>query len=175
MTLNCIHIIIVTGSFLYWCVMRSASRLFFVCSCFYLRILIISYLATFLGTNSLSVLMCHKTVNQSIHKKMLLKFKTQKQLSSQTCQTVQSCNPFFYVELCQRAMNGKVWTILEIRLICSIDFQCLIGSLRYVEQFFEIYSIYGIEQIRGTVCNKISVAPLWNMFVMFDGSVVTQI
>jgi len=27
---------------------------------------IISYLATFLGTNSLSVLMCHKAINQSI-------------------------------------------------------------------------------------------------------------
>jgi len=34
---------------------------------YYLRILIISYLATFLGTNSLSVLMCHKAVNQSIN------------------------------------------------------------------------------------------------------------
>jgi len=33
----------------------------------YLRILIISYLATFLSTNSLSVLMCHKAVNQSIN------------------------------------------------------------------------------------------------------------
>jgi len=33
---------------------------------FYLRILIITYLATFLGTNSLYVLMCHKAVNQSI-------------------------------------------------------------------------------------------------------------
>jgi len=32
----------------------------------YLRILIISYLATFLGTNSLSVLMCRKVaINQS--------------------------------------------------------------------------------------------------------------
>jgi len=35
-------------------------------SCIYLRILIISYLATFLGTNNLSVLMCRKAVNQSI-------------------------------------------------------------------------------------------------------------
>jgi len=34
---------------------------------FYLRILIISYLATFLGTNSLSVLMCRKqSINQSL-------------------------------------------------------------------------------------------------------------
>jgi len=32
---------------------------------YYLRILIKSYLATFLDTNSLSVLMCHKAVNQS--------------------------------------------------------------------------------------------------------------
>jgi len=66
MTLNCIHIFIVTGSFLYWCVMRLASQRFFIHSCIYLRILIISYLATFLGTNSLSVLMCRKAVNQSI-------------------------------------------------------------------------------------------------------------
>jgi len=65
MTLNCIHNFIVTGSFLYWCVMRLASQRFFIHSCIYLRILIISYSATFLGTNSLSVLMCRKTVNQS--------------------------------------------------------------------------------------------------------------
>jgi len=62
MTLN-FH---VTGSFLYWCVMRPASQRFFVHSCIQLQILIISYLATFLGTNSLSVLMCRKAVNQSI-------------------------------------------------------------------------------------------------------------
>jgi len=68
MTLNCIHIFIVTGNFLYWCVMRPASQRFFIHSCIYLRILIISYLATFLGTNSLSVLMCRKAVNQSINR-----------------------------------------------------------------------------------------------------------
>jgi len=51
--------------FLYWCVMRPASQRFFIHSCIYLRILNISYLATFLGTNSLSVLMCLKAVNQS--------------------------------------------------------------------------------------------------------------
>jgi len=66
MTLNCIHIFIVTGSFLYWCVMRPASQRFFIHSCSYLRILITPYLATFLGTSSLSVLMCRKTINQSI-------------------------------------------------------------------------------------------------------------
>jgi len=66
MTLNCIHIFIVTGSFLYWCVMRPASRRFFIHSCIYLRILIISYLATFLGTNSLSVLMCRKAVTNTV-------------------------------------------------------------------------------------------------------------
>jgi len=65
MTLNCIHIFIVTGSFLYWCVMRPASQRFFIHSCIHLRILIIPYLATFLGTKSLSVLMCRKAVNQS--------------------------------------------------------------------------------------------------------------
>jgi len=41
--------------------MRPASQRFFIHSCIYLRILIISYLAT----NSLSVLMYHKAVNQS--------------------------------------------------------------------------------------------------------------
>jgi len=66
MTLNCIHIFIVTGSFLYWCVMRPASKRFFIHGCIYRWILIISYLATFLGTNSLYVLMCRKAVNQSI-------------------------------------------------------------------------------------------------------------
>jgi len=64
MTLNCINIFIVTGSFLYWYVMRPVSQRFFIHSCIYLRILIISYLATFLGTYSLSVLMCRKVVNQ---------------------------------------------------------------------------------------------------------------
>jgi len=70
MTLNCIHIFIVTGSFLYWCVMRPASQRFFlhgcIC-CIHLRILIVFYLATFLGTNGLSVLMCRKAINQSIN------------------------------------------------------------------------------------------------------------
>jgi len=45
--------------------MRPASQRFFIHSCIYLRILIISYLATFLGTNSLSVLMCRKAINQT--------------------------------------------------------------------------------------------------------------
>jgi len=66
MTLNCIHIFIFTGSFLYWCVMRPASQRFFIHTCIYLWILIISYLATFHGTNSFSVLMCRKAVNQSM-------------------------------------------------------------------------------------------------------------
>jgi len=66
MTLNCIHIFIVTGSFVFWCVMRPASQRFFIHSCIYLRIMIISYSATFFGTNNLSVLMCRKEVNQSI-------------------------------------------------------------------------------------------------------------
>jgi len=47
--------------------MRPASQRSFIHSCIYLRILILSYLATFLGTNSLSVLMCRKAVNQSIN------------------------------------------------------------------------------------------------------------
>jgi len=67
MMLNCIHIFIVTGSFLYWCVIKLASQRFFIHSCIYLRILIKCYLATVLGTNSLSVLMCRKAINQSIN------------------------------------------------------------------------------------------------------------
>jgi len=67
MTLNCIHIFFVTGSFLYWWVMRPAGQRFFMHMCIYLRILIISYLETFLGTNSLSVLMCRKAINQSMN------------------------------------------------------------------------------------------------------------
>jgi len=66
MTLPCIHIFIATGSFLYWCVMMPATMRFFIHSYINLRILIISYLATFLGTNSLSVPMCRKAVNQSV-------------------------------------------------------------------------------------------------------------
>jgi len=47
--------------------MRLASQRFFIHSCIYLRILIISYLSTFLGTNSLSVLIAVKqSINQSI-------------------------------------------------------------------------------------------------------------
>jgi len=45
--------------------MRPASQRFFIQIYIYLRILIISYLATSLGTSSLSVLMCRKAVNQS--------------------------------------------------------------------------------------------------------------
>jgi len=52
---------IFTGSFLYWCVMRPASQ-FFTHNCIHLRILFISNLVTFFGTNSLSVLMCRKAV-----------------------------------------------------------------------------------------------------------------
>jgi len=79
-TLNCIHIewcpghdvklhphFIVTGIFLYWFVMRPASQHFFIHNCIHLRILIISNLVTFLGTNSFSVLICRKAVNQSIN------------------------------------------------------------------------------------------------------------
>jgi len=63
-TLNCFHIFIVTGSFLYRCVMRPASQLFLL-SCIYLRIFILPYLATCLGTYlCLYVLMCRKAVNQ---------------------------------------------------------------------------------------------------------------
>jgi len=47
--------------------MRPASQRFFIHSCIYLRILIISYLATFHGTIGLSVLMCRKAVSQSIN------------------------------------------------------------------------------------------------------------
>jgi len=42
----------VPGSFLCWCVIRPANQPFFIHSCIYVRILIISYLATFLGTKS---------------------------------------------------------------------------------------------------------------------------
>jgi len=72
MSLTCIHIFIITESFSYWCVMRPASLRFFIYSCIYLRIVFISYLATFLGTNSLSVLMCHKAVNQSSNRNIHL-------------------------------------------------------------------------------------------------------
>jgi len=40
---------------------------FFIHSCIYLRILTISYLATFLGTNSLSVLICGKSIKSKIY------------------------------------------------------------------------------------------------------------
>jgi len=66
MTLNCIHIFIITGSFFVLMCHEAGQSAFFIYSCIYLQILIISYLATYLGTNSLSVLMCCKAVNQSI-------------------------------------------------------------------------------------------------------------
>jgi len=81
MALNCIHTeccpghdvnFIVAGSFLYSCVIRPASHRFFIHSCIFLRILIITYWATFLGTNSLFVLMCRKTINQSINQSISL-------------------------------------------------------------------------------------------------------
>jgi len=52
--------------------MRPASQRFFIHSCIYLRMLIMSYLATFLGTNGLSVLMCRKAVNQSINHGLII-------------------------------------------------------------------------------------------------------
>jgi len=60
MTLNCIRIFIVTGSFFYWCVIRPARQRFFI----YLRILIISYLATFFA---LIDFLCWCAVKQSIN------------------------------------------------------------------------------------------------------------
>jgi len=72
MTLNCIHIFIVTGSFLYWCVMRSASQRFFIRSCVYLRIFDHILFSNVFGTNSLAVLMCRKAVIQSIAEMRLL-------------------------------------------------------------------------------------------------------
>jgi len=55
MTLNCIHIFIVTGSSLYWCAMRPTNQHFFIHSCIYLRILIISCsTSTILGSNGLN-------------------------------------------------------------------------------------------------------------------------
>jgi len=45
---------------------QSALR-FFIHNCIHLRILIISNLVTFLGTDSLYVLMCREAVNQSIN------------------------------------------------------------------------------------------------------------
>jgi len=72
----------------------------FVCNdtkyiAFFFLILIISYLATFLGTNSLSVLMCLKEVNQSIN---LLKVQSSDKVSRQTLTTSRvtfsnCCNP----------------------------------------------------------------------------------
>jgi len=59
---------IVTGSFLYWCVMRPASQRFFINSCIYLRILILSYFLTFLGTNSF---LCWCAVKQSINQNQI--------------------------------------------------------------------------------------------------------
>jgi len=51
-----------------------SNQRFFIHSCIYLRILIISCLATFIGTNNLSVLIADvpKTVNQSINYSSLL-------------------------------------------------------------------------------------------------------
>jgi len=71
MTSNCIHIFIVTSSFLYWSFLRPAPSVSSY-SCIYLRISIISYSATFLGTDSLSVLMCRKAVTQLINQSIAL-------------------------------------------------------------------------------------------------------
>jgi len=74
MTLNGIHtvfhIFIVTGGiFVLWCY-EAASLQFYIHACIYLQILIISCLATFLGTKSLSVLIIvqsSQSINQSIN------------------------------------------------------------------------------------------------------------
>jgi len=71
LTLNCIHIFIVTGSYFVLMCHEAVQSAFLIHSFIYLRIVIISYLATFLGTNSLSVLMCRKAINQSINQSCL--------------------------------------------------------------------------------------------------------
>jgi len=86
MTLNCIHIFIVTGSFLYWCVIKVVSLRFFIQSRIYLRIFSISYLATFLGTSQ-SVLMCRKAVNQSMSHALSLSTPTISQYHKITTST----------------------------------------------------------------------------------------
>jgi len=53
----------VTGNFLYWCVMRPTSQRFSIYRCIYTRI----FFSNVSCTNSLSVLMCRKAVNQSIN------------------------------------------------------------------------------------------------------------
>jgi len=53
MTLNCIHIFIITGSFLYDVLAGQSDQRFFIHNCIDLRIWIISSLATFPGTKSL--------------------------------------------------------------------------------------------------------------------------
>jgi len=102
MTLNCIHIFIVTGNVLYWCVMRPASQRLFIYSCIYLRFLIISYLATLLDTNSFSVLMCRKAVNQSINQCVVNVLITLWQDHGAT--THVSCT-YYLIVICQCVVN----------------------------------------------------------------------
>jgi len=107
MTLNCIHIFIVTGSFLHWCVMRPASQRFFIHSWIYWRILIISYLATFLSTdNSLYMLMCRKAVNQSIaHVQLSISLKKLDFIVKFKCNISCQSNIFLITFLLQIVVN----------------------------------------------------------------------
>jgi len=117
MTLNCIHIFIVTGSFLYCCVMRPASQRFFIHSCIYILILIISYLATFHGTNSLSVLMCRKAVNQ---------FKQSRQATSTPRQDV-----WWQLVLCTCTFCAAwklVLNVVSFCFVCTASLQFAVRS-----------------------------------------------
>jgi len=115
MTLNCIHIFVVTGSFLYWCVRRPASQRFFIRGCIY-WILIISYLATFLGTNSLSVLMCRKAVNQSFWK---VEFFSTFILNWQHCSVA-----LHFCRYCTAKCKGSSWSASILKMIVHMSQQC---------------------------------------------------
>jgi len=90
--------------------MRQAGQRFFIRSCIYLRILILSYLATLLGTNGISVLMCRKAVNQST--KILLMGQT----GAAEIETTILVNSAFF-KVFKEASIQHAWLIAPLTLL----------------------------------------------------------
>jgi len=116
--------------------MRPASQRFFIHSCIYLRILIISYLATFLGTNnSLSVLMCRKEVNQSIASKCETDYRPIAVYNS--IQLPRSEFPCPH-----RASVGGISDVSKplVRAIYTANTCCLLGRLAWGSPLFALHA-----------------------------------
>jgi len=123
---------------LYWCVMRPANRRFF--SCIYLRIFIVSYLATFLGTNI--AFLCWCAVKQSVGQliRLLIGFKTHfgSYINAICCSMFHWWYTVIYL-LLQSLINGTIVDVWKLFKWCgNVRYWVikLIDCSRYLGVFF---------------------------------------